>query len=330
MDTRGEAKIGFLRELILVGALAVVVSAIPAQAQPCPRDRAMWIYQTPYDVVRDLDARAEALAFADTHAIGDFFLYVSFNCIGDNCSLDESYQVELRSFLREAHDSSNHQAFRVHVLYDDPRLALETFHNRVRSIVRTTLAFNQGSGAGEQFDGIHLDVEPHTLVHPPHDEYLTDPIGTITQFLNMNTIVLEELQGRDLDYGADVVDFWHPYYSCRDWEDPRCFVDRLELRMVYNNTENYPTMHLLNLVKNVTIMSYHDADQMIRKTRYAMNYAAMPEIGALVYVGVKAELFASRAQLEDAICAVDGELAQFASLAGYSYFKYSTYHDLSD
>src|SRR5713101_7118493 len=98
----------------------------------------------------------------------------------------------------------------------------------------------------------------------------------------MNAVVLEKLQGEDLAYGADVVDFWQPYYRCCDWEDPRCFVDRPELLMVYNGVQDYQTMHLLNLVKNVTIMSYHDADQTIRKTRYPMNHAAMPGVGASV------------------------------------------------
>ncbi len=333
MDTRREAKtvfFGAVIRLCLSAMLAVVLGVMPALGQPCPRDRAMWIYQTPYDVVRDLDARTEALTFADGHALKDFFLYVSFTCQGDVCSLEEGYQAQLRSFLRDAHDSTSHRAFRVHVLYDDARLALETFHNRVRSIAQTTLVFNQGGAAGEQFDGIHLDVEPHTLITQPHTEYRDDPIGTITQFLNMNAVALEELQGQDLGYGVDVVDFWHPYYSCRDWGDPRCFVDRPELWMVYRDAENYPTMHLLNLVKNVTIMSYHDADQVIRKTRYPMAYAAMPDVGAQVYVGLKADLFASRAQLEDAICAIEDELARFDSLLGYSYFKYSSYHDLPD
>ena len=75
--------------------------------------------------------------------------------------------------------------------------------------------------------------------------------------------------------------------------------------MDYNGTRDYPTMHLLNLAKAVTIMSYHDSDQIIRKTRYPISYAAAPEVGTLVY-------------------------ASFDCLLGYSYFRYSTYHDLPD
>jgi hypothetical protein len=311
----------------LLGLLILVVSSIAAPAQPCPGDRAMWIYQRP-DVVRDADERAAVFDFADSHGISEFFLYVSFNCgpSGNTCTLDESYARDLRLFLKQAHDAN----IRVDALRDDAELALARNHNRARAIVQAIVEFNRAGAAGEQFDGLHLDVEPHTLA-----EYRRDAIGTIRQFLDMNAAVIDAMAGQDLSYGVDVVEFWYPY-----WDERGRFVDRPELLMDYAGTRNYPTMHLLNMVKAVTIMSYHqNPDITIRKTRYAMEYAAQPEIGAAVYVGVQTspdrpanETFGrgTQSEMEQALCMISDAFANSDSFLGFAYFKYSSFRDMPE
>ena len=324
----GSALLTTLKRSGLLGLLAGAVLCLSAEAQPCPRDRAMWIYQRPYDVVRDPAERDAVLPFSEGHGIKEFFLYVSFRCSpsGDTCSLEESDERDLRLLLRAAHENG----IGVQALYDDARLALTANHNRARAIVQAVLRFNNGGEAEERFDGIHLDVEPHVL-----DEYRADKIGTIRQFLDMNAAVVEELVGRNLQYGVDAVEFWYPY-----WDERGRFVDRPELLMDYGDSTNYPTMHLMNLVKAVTIMSYHrNPDITIRKTRYAMEYAARPEVGAAVSIGVQtspdrppAETFGggTKGEMEEALCVIDGALAGFESFLGFSYFKYSSYRDMPE
>ncbi len=288
----------------------------------------MWIYQRPYDVVRDPAERDAVLPFSEGHGVKDFFLFVSFRCSpsGDTCGLEESDQSDLRLLLRAAHA----RQIRVHALYDDARLALAANHNRARAIVRAVLSFNAAGETDEGFDGIHLDVEPHTLA-----DYRADKIGTIRQFLDMNAAVAEELSGQNLTYGVDAVEFWYPY-----WDERGQFVDRPELLMDYGGSTNYPTMHLMNLVKAVTIMSYHrNPDITIRKTRYAIEYAARPEVGALASIGVQtspdrppAETFGggTKGEMEEALCVIDGALAGFDAFLGFSYFKYSSYRDMPE
>lgn len=317
--------------------LAVALGSLAVPAQPCVRDRAMWIYQCPYDVVRDPAERDAVFEFALGQGIKEFFLSVSFTCPSDDaCSLEgSSYRDALRLVLRKAHN----RGIRVHALYDDSRLARLENHNKARALVRAVLDFNGRGEADQRFDGLHLDVEPHTL-----SEYRTDPIDTLRQFLDMNAAVVSELAGQDLSYGVDIPDIWYPFRDRLGQLDARC-----DLLMDYGGRKDYPAMHLMNMVKAVTIMSYHgDADTIRRKTKYALDYAA--EVGTKVYIGVQtspaepdlrcpsarerscSDTFGcgTRSDMEEALCTLDQVFAGFDSFLGFSYFKYSSLRDMAE
>jgi hypothetical protein len=146
----------------LLGLLAVALASSSANAQscatqPCPAQRAMWINQTPYDVVRDPAERDYVLAFANCFNINEFFLSVTFQCPSpDSCSIGGStYRQQLRDTIRAAHQAG----IRVHALSGHPELALSANHIQVPARIRAVLAFNNDGSLGEKFDGIHLDVE---------------------------------------------------------------------------------------------------------------------------------------------------------------------------
>ena len=93
--------------------------------------------------------------------------------------------------------------------------------------------------------------------------------------------VVDQLDGQNLDYGVDVPDNWHPFV-----DEYGVFQEQRNFLMNYNGTPNYPTYHLMNIVKDVTFMSYRPPNTTLRRTSHAMEYAA--EVGTLVYIGVQA------------------------------------------
>lgn len=329
----------------LFGLLLVAISSPPMEAQQCSRDRAMWIQQTPYDVVRVPAERDEVFRFATApeHPIKEFFLSVSIRCpSADRCTVDgESYQAALRLFLLEAHSRD----IRVHALFGEPGYALESSSERVRAKVQAILEFNDSSETDQKFDAIHLDVEPHTLPQwrcPSEgcsEENWAVRRDILRQFLDMNARVVDQLAGQNLDYGVDLPDNWYPFV-----DDHGVFQEQRDFLMVYNDTQNYPTYHLMNMVKDVTFMSYRPPDTTIRRTRHAMEYAA--EVGALVYIGVQTvprsaerpwtygagSTFSdgTRSGMEQLLCTVDSAFAGLPSFRGFSYNKYSSYADMPE
>lgn len=338
----------------LLGLLTVALGSSSANAQscatqPCPAQRAMWINQTPYDVVRVPAERDYVLAFASCFNINEFFLSVTFQCPSpDSCSIGGStYRQQLRDTIRAAHQAG----IRVHALSGHPELALSANHIQVLARIQAVLAFNNGGSLDEKFDGIHLDVEPYALQEYKDAERQGqwDIVRDIlVQFLDMNAAAVSELTGQDLAYGVDLPDFWHPFV-----DEFGVYQERAELKINYAGIETYPTYHVLNIVKEATLMSYHaDPDTMKRKTEYALNYAAQLDVPASLYIGAQtapvclqldppfppscrpaAETLGqmTRSQMEQVLCAtLYDTFVSLNSFRGFSYFKYSTYRDMSD
>lgn len=276
----------------VLGLLAVAACSIPLSAEPCPPGRAMWIYECPYDVVRDRDERDEVFRFAESHGINEFFLSVSFNCSLDgtcnvcppgdeSCRLEgPSYRGALRLVLRKAHN----RRIRVHALFGHPRFALQENHPQVRARIQAILEFNRRSQPDQTFDGIHLDVEPHLMNRQEYGfEYSVDPIGTLRQFLDMNATVVDALAGKNVSHGVDIPFFWHPYVNEFGELDLR-----EDLLMDYGGRRDYPTYHLMDMVKEIAIMAYRrNPATTIRWTEFAIDHAAQTEVQACVYVGVQ-------------------------------------------
>src|SRR5262249_54612828 len=96
---------------------------------------------------------------------------------------------------------------------------------------------------------------------------------------------------------------------------------------------NYPTMHLLNIVKRSALMVYlNDPVRIIDKDRPVIEYANSPDVNAAVYLGVQTcpdrpGTFGggTRTDMELALGQVSDAFAPFDSFNGFSYFNYTCY-----
>ena len=359
MKTRSKMSRAYLMAMTwlwVLGLLVVALTFTPAQAQPCgePRPRAMWIYSDP-DVVGDETARNELFAFVCNYPTSELFLQVRYNQLPDL-----SYQTNLRIFLQQAHAAG----IRVHALFGENHWALSENHHRAVARAEAIISFNNESAfADEKFDGLHLDVEPHLLPAYQQEESANgdspDPdkwmvrLDILRQFLDMNRTVVEAIDGQ-MSYGVDIPIRWHPNVN-----NPRPALANMQ----YDGSENYPTYHLMDKVKDVTMMAYtNNGDRIIRWTEKAVEYAASPEVNARVYVGVQTAPpcvtrpppnqdkcdrdsptyhpdqrppnetlgHLTRSEMEDVLRDIDLVLSGYPSFQGFSYYKYKTYRDMAE
>jgi hypothetical protein len=122
-------------------------------------------------------------------------------------------------------------------------------------------------------------------------------------------------------YSMDIGPGWHGFEPSPN------------LWMEFNGLFNYPTMHLLNMVKTAALLVYlNDAARIINKDQSVVEYADRPTVNASVYLGVQTcrgreGTFGdgTETQMELALCEVNDAFAALNSFRGFSYFN-STCH----
>ncbi len=315
--------------ITIAAFLSALSPAASGQVEMCPRSRrATWVYtgRGHPDVIHNAGARDDLLRFAADHGIGEFFLRTQMDCAetpdGPSCQVREPDLV--RAFLAATHG----QQIVVHALRDgagdanppdtpiwaSAELALDENHPWVFALLQAVLDFN--AGGGEAFDGIHLDIEPYTLsAYRAADD--AGKIAIIFQFLNLNRAIVQML-GTDF-YSMDIGPGWHGFEPSPN------------LWMEFDGQFNYPTMHLLNMVKTAALLVYlNDPARIINKDRPVVEYANQPTVNASVYLGVQTcpgreGTFGAgtQTQMEQALCQVNDAFAAFDSFRGFSYFSYT-------
>jgi hypothetical protein len=315
----------------------LALSAIARCAQPCPRSRAMWVYTGPShpDVIHNVGARVALLDFAQDHGIVEIFLRVPMDCTesgaGPSCVVRPGDVDGIQALLADAQG----RGIKVDALRDgtgerpavpiwaNAELALEEHHPKVRALVQAILDFN--SAGDTRFDAMHLDIEPYTLsaYRRGSDQ---DKIKIIRQFLVLNQSVVAMLDGEDLGYGIDIGPGWHGFET-----EPN-------LLMEFNGRTDYPTMHLLDMVKSAVLMVYlNRADRLIAKDGPVVEYANRDDVAARVFLGVQTcpgrdGTFGdgTRAAMEETLCTVNEAFQSFDSFVGFSYFNSTCYRLMVD
>lgn len=304
--------------------------------QDCPWRHGMWVYtgSNHPDVVHSDDARNALLTFAGQHCIGEIFLRTQMNCAdtpdGPMCQIRPDDVDGVNQLLAAVHQQQ--PPILVHALRDgvgdvnppdtpiwsSAELALNENHPRVMALVQAVLDFN--ASGGEQFDGVHLDIEPYTLTaYRTADD--DGKIEIIRQFLVLNKDLVAALTPGNVTYGIDIGPGWHG------------FEPQPNLWMAFDGQNNYPTMHLLNMVKQANLMVYlNDAARIIDKDRPVIEYANGPGVNASVRLGVQTcpgrdGTFGGGTQtdMELALGQVSEAFAPFGSYKGFSYFNYTCY-----
>ena len=276
----------------------------------------MWVYRTD-DLLASKAEQESLLAFCKERRIADLFWQIHHDR-SQNYALKNAEAT--RSFLQAAHG----QSIRVHALDGDPADTFSRNHERVLAKAEAVVAFNQ---AGERFDGLHLDIEPHAL---PEWKKLSDieKAEWLTQLVTIHGRVADRVHGAKpaLIYGVDIV-FWLGKTN-RDGS--------LAYPVTYRGVTKDAGAHLLDLVDKVGVMSYRGsaegpngliaiASRTIEQADHAHGRAY---VGVkMADIGGKNETFYGKteSQMMTEVNKVDAAFAGHRGYAGICFFMYEAF-----
>ena len=165
----------------LAPLLLALALALPAQAAsaPEPGDRAVWVWERDsYAMVESRTMADEAFSFLSGKGVNVLYLYADA-WQGRNLLVErpETY----RQFIARAHD----EGFKVYALLGSAYLETEEYVLPGRlgdaaAMFQRVLDYNAGAAAGERFDGVNYDIEPHLL-----DAWDTRKTELLLGFLDM-------------------------------------------------------------------------------------------------------------------------------------------------
>ncbi len=298
--------------------LLAMIFAIASAASAEPAMRAMWVYKTE-PILASSAEQEQLFAFCHQRQVTDLFWQVHYERLPeDHYSMrnpEPSHQ-----FLAAAH----RQSIRIHALGGDPAHALTKNHGRVLGMADALLSFNQ---AGEPFDGMHLDIEPHAL---PQWKKATEAekCDLLTQFVDVHTKVAERLHAAEpkIIYGADIV----------FWLDKTKTNGSPVLPVTYRGATKDAAKHLLDVIDNVGIMSYRDTAEgrnginaIVEKTiTYADTAKGRAFVGVkMANIGPKMESFFGQTEqaMMKALQPVDETYGPHRGYAGLAFFTYEAF-----
>ena len=278
--------------------------------------RGMWVYKT--DAILASSADQQALfAFCKERQITDLFWQVHFDRAN---GVKLKAADETRVFLKDAHAAG----LRIHTLGGDPAHTLMKNHDRVLAMADAVIEFNR---AGEPFDGMHLDIEPHAL-QAWKKASDAEKCELLAQLVDVHTKMAERLHsvGPGLQYGADIV-FW---------------LDKLKpdgstmYPVTYRGATKDAAKLLLDVCDNVGIMSYRDKVEgkngiiaLVEKTiAYADKARGRAFVGVkMADIGPRNEGFHGRTESEmmSELQKVDSAYRWHRGYAGLCFFTYEAF-----
>jgi len=182
---------------------------------------------------------------------------------------------EWRELLAEAHA----RGIRLEALDGDPAWALKAYHQIPLSVVGAVLDFNRGAGPRQQFDGIHLDIEPYLLM-PWRFRLAREQL--LREYLDL--LVLCQARTYEfpgMQFGVDIPFWW----GAIDDRTGRPIGD-----VLFQGTRKAASDHLLDRLDNVGIMNYRNvadgADGIIAHGKDLLAYADRAK-RARVWMGVE-------------------------------------------
>jgi len=223
--------------LVCLAAALVCLSPVP-QAQPRPA-RAVWLWN-PGPALTDAASRAAFFQFLEREGIGRVWAQVGLDP-GPSPRL--SHEAQWRSLLADAH----RRTVRIEALDGDPTYALQAYHHVTLRVVDALLAFNRAAAPQEQFDGLHLDIEPYLLI-PWRFRVARETL--LREYLDL----MVECQRRlyefpGMEFGVDIPSWWQSI----DERTGRPIAD-----VAFQHTRKAASAHLIDRLDNVGIMNYRN------------------------------------------------------------------------
>jgi hypothetical protein len=240
--------------IVWIIALMTILFTSSIQAKNDPV-KAMWVWDY-YKSANTQEQREQLIQFSLTNDINLLF-------VGTRGTLVDYHYDEYAELIGLAHANG----IRIFALAGEASWALEKNHTAALRHIKQVLDYNSNYPEN-RFDGISLDIEPHTL------SGYSDNAGSIGyQFLRLLEAAVNIIsKNGDDDVELDAaVPFW---YSSGG------------RTIKYNDVRKPLSHHILDLVDSVSIMAYRDqADAQIELAKNDVLYAA--SIGRKAYIGAE-------------------------------------------
>lgn len=244
-----------------------------SSATRLPR-RPLWLWDSP-KVLLDAAARAELFAFCTCQGVDGLWMQVALERTraADGTPILQ-HAAAWRALLREAHAAG----LTVEALEGAPIYALEAHHGEALAVVDAVIAFAKAGTAGDGFDGLHFDIEPHGLYRWRFPESRERMAGGLVE---VSLESMRRLKAANLRFGV-ALPFWLQTPDDQT-QEPLGVV-------TWEKTRQSAAHHLIDRLDYVAIMSYRDRttgpNGVVAIARELVDYAAAPG-KARVYLGLE-------------------------------------------
>lgn len=236
----------------LVGGLFVTVHSTAPEDGPAAR--AMWLWD-PGTRLLDAAARASFFRVLERDRIRTVWAQVETEAApAEQTSPPQpgeprpaprrlTRRDEWRVVLGEAHG----RGIRIEALDGDATWALRAYHQIPLAVVDAVMRFNRESGPRQQFDGVHLDIEPYLLIpwrfRRAREQLLREYLDLLLQCQAR----VYEFPG--MQFGVDIPFWW----GAIDDRTGRPIGD-----VRFQGVQKAASDHLLDRLDNVGIMNYRN------------------------------------------------------------------------
>jgi hypothetical protein len=191
----------------------------------------------------DAIKRKELLGFCKEQKIERIFLQLDYDWSSTKdgvitCNLFHS--KEIHQFLGEA----NKMGIKVDALDGAGKFALKEWHPFVLSQLDAILAFNKEGKPGEQYNGVHYDIEPYGM-----KGFQDNRVSICQQYLDLVSALEDKIKQSHQKFILGLaIPMW--YNTNRDDNG------NLLYNITWNNSTKTMDQHILDLVDEIAIMDY--------------------------------------------------------------------------
>jgi hypothetical protein len=233
-------------------------------------EKAMWVWNTAE--ILPVAAKQTALAdFCLRQGIGHLYLQLpkkeKMDPRSETLPLDDQWR-RLLSFLAD-------KGIRCYALDGYKEFALPEWHERVLDTVDKVIAYNRAAAPGEQFAGMHYDIEPYLLsgFHGPKRQQI------LTAYLELLEKISARSKSAGMSFGVDIP-FWY--------DTPDAFTGK-DFVVEFHGKPKPASEHIIDLVDSVGVMDYRTsvfgADGIAAQAEGELAYAARS--GKTVFIGLE-------------------------------------------
>ncbi len=260
-----------------------VMSASRVTAQSGSQQRALWVWGTSMDIIQDTHGydRDEFFSFVAAphgnpdHAITRIFMYLDENNLVGHAD-------DVRDFIAQAHS----RGLEIELLNGEPDWSLtvnipntnEPWNQPALDLVDAVTEYNRNSSIPERFDGIHMDIEPHTLNNSVADlNWDEDSAAIFPQFIATMQEIKARITAHNTATGDSLILGSDIHWSIYDGD--------------FNGNTISDYQEIQDIVDQVGIMNYNvrNDENTLNRVSQEMSYAEQKNYDHSVWIGFETQ-----------------------------------------